>query len=169
MPPRVHLHRVVPSVPSRWSSRPLHPGEILPGQQGRTPTRIARRLRLRGRLTRATTDSHRAALLTRLASGPSTRHQPFAAPRSRLAIRPLAAKRSPASISISIASRVDAARSRKRRGGLPSLGQRTLGTFPIKGSLPSDQQSPTTMSASPLHRVVMLPINEYSKPSRKEA
>ena len=99
------------------------PKEILPGQQGHTPWRPARCLRLRGRLTRAMTDSHRAALLTRLASGASTRHQPFAAPRSRLAIRPLAAKRSPASISISIASRVDAAGSRKRRGGLPSMGQ----------------------------------------------
>ena len=77
--PRVHLHRVVPSVPSRWSSRPLHPGEILPGQQGRTPTRIARRLSPRGRLTRAMTDSHRAAPPARAASGASTPLQPLRA------------------------------------------------------------------------------------------
>jgi hypothetical protein len=128
MPPRVHLHRVVPSVPSRWSSRPVHPGEILPGQQGRTPSRPARRLRLRGRLTRATTDSHRAAPPARAASIASTPHQPLAAPQSRLAIRPLAAKRSPATISISIASRVEAARSRKRRACLLSWGQITRGT-----------------------------------------
>jgi hypothetical protein len=50
--------------------------EILPGQQGHMPSRAARRLRLRGRLMRATTDSHRAALLARHASGASTRHQP---------------------------------------------------------------------------------------------
>ena len=125
--PRVHLHRVVPSVPSRWSGCPLHPWKSY-REQGHTPCGpLAACLRLRGRLTRAMTDSHRAALLTRLSShGASTRHQPFAAPRSRLAIRPLAAKRSPASISISIASRVDAAGSRKRRGGLPSSGQRRL-------------------------------------------
>jgi hypothetical protein len=58
----------------RLSTPPL---EILPGQQGHTPPRPARRLRLRGRLTRATTDSHRAAPLTRLASGASTQHQPY--------------------------------------------------------------------------------------------
>ena len=141
---------------SRGSERPIQmerlstpPKEILPGQQGHTPWRPARCLRLRGRLTRAMTDSHRAALLTRLASGASTRHQPFAAPRSRLAIRPLAAKRSPASISISIASRVDAAGSRKRRGGLPSMGQRTLGTVAINGSRPTGNHHSATMPASP--------------------
>ena len=119
---------------SRGSERPIQmerlstpPLEILPGNRAtRHAGPLAACLRLRGRLTRAMTDSHRAALLTRLASSASTRHQPFAAPRSRLAIRPLAAKRSPASISISIASRVDAAGSRKRRGGLPSSGQRRL-------------------------------------------
>jgi hypothetical protein len=81
-------------------------------------------------------DSHWAALLTRHASGASTRHQPLAAPQSRLTIRPLAAKRSPATISISIASRVEAARSRKRRACLLSSGQRTRGTAPISGSRP---------------------------------
>ena len=70
-------------------------------------------------MTRAASDSHRAALLTRLASGASTQLQPLAAPQSRLATQPLAAKRSPSTISISMASRVEAARLRKRRGGLP--------------------------------------------------
>lgn len=88
MPPRVHLHRVVPSVPSRWIGHPLHTREMLPGQRGRMPTRIARRSGTRGRLTRAMTDSHRAALLTRHASSASTPLQPLAAPQSRLAIRP---------------------------------------------------------------------------------
>ena len=80
-----------------------------------------------------------------------TRHgiKHCAAPRSRLAIRPLAAKRSPASISISIASRVDAAGSRKRRGGLPSMGQRTLGTVAINGSRPTGNHHSATMPASP--------------------
>ena len=87
-------------------------------------------------MTRAASDSHRAALLTRHASGASTPLQPLAGPQSGLAIRLLAAKRSPATISISIASRVEAARSRKRRGGLPSSGQRTLGTVAINGSRP---------------------------------
>ena len=130
---------------SRGSERPIQmerlstpPLEILPGQQGRTPSRPARCSGLRGRLTRATTDSHRAALLTRQASGASTPLQPLAAPQSRLAIRPLAAKRSPATISISMASRVEAARSRKRRACLLSWGQRTRGTAPINGSRPQD-------------------------------
>ena len=149
MPPRVHLHRVVPSVPSRWSSRPVHPGEILPGQQGRTPSRPARRLRLRGRLTRATTDSHRAAPPARAASIASTPHQPLAAPQSRLAIRPLAAKRSPATISISIASRVEAARSRTRRACLLSWGQITRGTASINGSRPQDY--PRRWASSRVH------------------
>jgi hypothetical protein len=52
----------------------------------------------------------------------------LSAPQSRPAIRPLAAKRSSATISISTASRVDAARSRKRRACLLSWGQRTRGT-----------------------------------------
>jgi hypothetical protein len=115
---------------SRGSERPIQmeqpftpPREILPGQQGRTPSRPARRLRLHRRLTRVTTDSHWAAPLTRLASGASTRHQPFAACQDRLAIRPLAAKRSTARISISMASRVEAARSRQRRVGVPRWGR----------------------------------------------
>ena len=59
------------------------------------------------------------------------------APQSRLAIWPLAAKRSRGTISISMAIRVEAARSRKRRGGLPSLGQRTLGTGKLISGGPS--------------------------------
>jgi hypothetical protein len=136
--PRANHHpATMPASPfaSRGSERPIQmerpstpPREILPGQQGRTPSQPARRLRLRGRLTRATTDSHRAALLTRHASSASTPLQPLAAPQSRLVIRPLAAKRSPATISISIASRVEFARLRKRRACLLSWGQRTRGT-----------------------------------------
>jgi hypothetical protein len=131
---------------SRGSERPIQmerPStpreEILPGQQGRTPSRPARCSGLRGRLTRAASDSHRAAQLTRHASGASTLLQPLAAPQSRLAIRPLAAKRNPATISISIASRVEAARSRKRRACLLSSGQRTRGTTAISGSRQTDQ------------------------------
>jgi len=150
------------SIASRGSERPIQmerlstpPMEILPGQRGRRPTRIARRSGPRGRLTRAMTDSHRAALLTRLASGASTPHQPLAAPQSRLAIRPLAAKRSSATISISTASRVDAARSRKRRACLLSWGQRTRRTASINGSRSWDYRSRWTLPASPLHRMVL--------------
>ena len=146
MPPRVHLHRVVPSVPSRWSGHPLHLWKILPGQRGRTPTRIARCSRPRGRLTRVTTDSHRAAPLTRLASGASTRHQPFAACQDRLAIRPLAAQPSPITISISMASRVEVARSRKRKACLFSWGKRTRGTTKLSSSRPSRSPYRRTLS-----------------------
>ena len=59
--PRVHLHRVVPGVPSRWIGLTTPSKGILPGHQGRTPPRPARCSRLRGRLARATTDFHREA------------------------------------------------------------------------------------------------------------
>ena len=58
----------------------------------------------------------------------------LSASQSRLAIRPLAAKRSPATISISMASRVEFARWRRRSGGAPSSIQRTRGTPAISGS-----------------------------------
>ena len=75
--PRVHLHRVVPGVPSRWIGLTTPSKGILPGHQGRTPPRPARCSRLRGRLTRATADSHRDARPARAASGASTLHQPL--------------------------------------------------------------------------------------------
>jgi hypothetical protein len=71
------------------------------------------------------------ALFRRLGSASA-----LSALQSRLAIRPLAAQRSPFTISISMESRVEAARLRKRRVGLPSSGQRTLGTAAISGSRP---------------------------------
>jgi hypothetical protein len=74
--------------------------------------------------------------------------------QSRLAIRPLAAQRSPFTISISMESRVEAARSRKRRACLLSSGQRTRGTVAINGSRPTGSPPRMTMTASPLHRVV---------------
>jgi hypothetical protein len=92
-----HHSPTMPASPfaSRGSERPIQmerlstpPPEMLPEQRGRMPTRIARRSGTRGRLTRAMTDSHRAALLTRHASSDSTPLQPLAAPQSRLAIRP---------------------------------------------------------------------------------
>ena len=75
--PRVHLHRVVPGVPSRWIGLTTPSKGILPGHQGRTPPRPARCSRLRGRLTRATADSHRDARPARAATGASTLHQPL--------------------------------------------------------------------------------------------
>ena len=86
--PRVHLHRVVPGVPFRWSRPPTSHREILPGHQGRTPPRLARCSRLRGRLTRATTDSHREARPARAASGASTLHQPLRPFRAGLPLGP---------------------------------------------------------------------------------
>ena len=68
---------------SRGSERPIQmerpstpPLEMLPGRRGRTPPRITRCSSPRRRLTRAMTDSHRAAPLTRLASGASTSQRP---------------------------------------------------------------------------------------------
>ena len=58
------------------------------------------------------------------------------APQSRLATRPLAARRSLDTISISLAIRVEAARWRKEKGWLPSLGHASRGTFAISGSRP---------------------------------
>jgi hypothetical protein len=72
---RVPLHRVVLGEPSIRSGHPLPEGVMLPGRCGRTPTRIARRLTRRRQLTRAMTDSHRAAQPTRLATGASTQLQ----------------------------------------------------------------------------------------------
>jgi len=68
---------------SRGSERPIQmerpstpPREILPGQQGRTQSQPARRLRLRGRLTRATTDLNRQAPSAWAASGALTPLRP---------------------------------------------------------------------------------------------
>ena len=49
---------------------------------------------------------------------------------------PLAAQPGPFTISISIARRAEVARLGKKRGGLPSSGQRTRGTAAISGSRP---------------------------------
>ena len=68
---------MVPGVPSRWIGLTTPSKGILPGHQGRTPPRPARCSRLRGRLTRATADSHRDARPARAASGASTLHQPL--------------------------------------------------------------------------------------------
>ena len=76
------------------------------------------------------------------------------APQSRFAIRPLAAQRRPDAISISLAIRVEAARWRKEKGWLPSLGHASRGTFEINGSRPQGYFLPTTIPASPLHRLV---------------
>ena len=86
--PRVHLHRVVPGVPSRWIGLTTPSKGILPGHQGRTPPRPARCSRLRGRLTRATADSHRDARPARAASGASTLHQPLRPLRAGLPLGP---------------------------------------------------------------------------------
>jgi hypothetical protein len=142
---RVSLHRVVLGDPSIRSGDPLPEAVMLSGRWGRTPTRIARRLTRQRQLTRAMTDSCRAAPPTRAASGASTELQPFAAPWSRLAIQPLAAQRSSASISFSMASRVDAVRSRKRRACLLSWGQRMRRTAVISGLRPQGQ---------PRHRII---------------
>jgi hypothetical protein len=48
---------------------------MLPGRRGRTPTRIARLLTRPRQLTRAMSDSHRAATPTRLPTGTSTQLQ----------------------------------------------------------------------------------------------
>jgi hypothetical protein len=64
------------SIASRGSGRPIDldetttaQREMLPGRQGGTQSRPARRLRPRSRLTRATTDLHRQAPSARAASG----------------------------------------------------------------------------------------------------
>jgi len=62
---------------------------------------------------------------------------------------PLAAQPRPCTISISIATRAEAARSRKKRGGLLSSRQRTRGTAPINGSRPQDY--PRRRASSRVH------------------
>jgi hypothetical protein len=69
------LHRVVLGEPSIRTGHPLPDSLMLPGRRGRTPTRIARRLTRQRQLTRAMTDSHRAARPTRLTTGASTQLQ----------------------------------------------------------------------------------------------
>ena len=121
------------------------------GQQGHTPWRPARCLaRLRGRLTRAMTDSHRAALLTRLASGASTRHQPFAAPRSRLAIRPLAAKRR-ASLSQSRAELTRPDRGERKKRWASLVGSENAQNGPDQWLAATELSTPPGFIASPLH------------------
>ena len=79
---------MVPGVPSRWIGLTTPSKGILPGHQGRTPPRPARCSRLRGRLTRATTDLHREARPARAASGASTLHQPLRPLRAGLPLGP---------------------------------------------------------------------------------
>ena len=79
---------MVPGVPSRWIGLTTPSTGILPGHQGRTPPRPARCSRLRGRLTRATADSHRDARPARAASGASTLHQPLRPLRAGLPLGP---------------------------------------------------------------------------------
>ena len=71
------IQRLVPHALSKMAGRTTPPTEILPGHQGGTPPRLARHSRPWGRLTRATTDSHREARPARIASGASILHQPF--------------------------------------------------------------------------------------------
>ena len=150
---------------SRGSERPIQmarlatpPLAMLLGRRGRTPPRPARCLRLRGRLTRAMTDSHRAALLTRLASGASTQFQPLAAPQSRLAIRPSPPNPGP-SPSLS-----------QSRGELrsPDWGRKEVGfprrvreraERPRSAARDLTRTTPTDFIASPLQRVVLRAIS----------
>ena len=69
------LHRVVLGEPSIRTGHPLPDSLMLPGRRGRTPTRIARLLTRPRQLTRAMSDSHRAATPTRLPTGTSTQLQ----------------------------------------------------------------------------------------------
>jgi hypothetical protein len=82
-----------------------------------------------------------------------TASAPSASPR-RLAIRPFAAKRSPASISISMASRVEVARLRKRTAGFLRRGRERAERW-RSAARDLGLSIRTDFIASPLHLVVL--------------
>jgi hypothetical protein len=148
------LHRVVPGVPSIWSRPPTALREILPGHQGRTPPRLARCSRLRGRLTRATTDSHREARPARAASGASTLHQPLWSLRAGLPLGPSPHDAAPTP---SLSQwRSELRRPDGGRAGLASfVGARIARNGRDQWLATTRLSMPQGFIASPLHRVVM--------------
>ncbi len=116
MPPRVHLHRVVPSVPSRWSGCPLHPWKSY-RTQGSHATSACPPLEAARPIDESDDGFTSASTISTGGFRRLDAASALSAPQSRLAIRPLAAQRSPATISIFSESRVEAARLRKRTAG----------------------------------------------------
>ena len=153
--PRVHLHRVVPGVPSRWIGLTTPSKGILPAHQGRTPPWPARCSRLRGRLTRATTDSHREARPARAASGASTLHQPLRPLRAGLPLGPSPHDAAPTP---SLSQwRSELRRPDGGREGLASfVGARIARNGRDQRLATNELSTPPDFVASPLHRFVRL-------------
>ena len=162
--PRVHLHRVVPGVPSRWIGLTTPSKGILPAHQGRTPPRPARCSRLCGRLTRATTESHRETRPARAASGASTLHQPLRPLRAGLPLGPSPHDAAPT-------PSLSQWRSELRRpdGGREGLASFVASRIARNGSdqwlAAHGRPSPTTLPASPFASRGSGPTVSWSWPS----
>jgi hypothetical protein len=117
MPPRVHLHRVVPSARPHGVGTPPRDDWILPGRRGSQPIRVARRPGPLAQATRAAWIY--IAMLTPPASLPAPRRcfSP-SAPHGWPSIGALADRRCPATASICVAIRVEAARTGSYSGYL---------------------------------------------------
>ena len=147
------LHRVVPGARPHGVGTPPRDDWILQGRRGAQPTRVARRPGPFAQATRAAWIY--IAMLTQPASLPAPRHcfSP-SAPHEWPSIGALADRRCPATISICVAIKVEAARSGSYSGYLDlvasleawNVGNQRLATlgFPYR----------TDFIASPLHCVV---------------
>ena len=117
------------------------------------PQRPTRPSRLRGRLTRATTDLHREARPARAASGASTLHQPLRPLRAGLPLGPSPHDAAPTP---SLSQwRSELRRPDGGREGLASfVGARISRNGPDQWLAATGLSTPPCPIASPLHRVV---------------
>jgi hypothetical protein len=114
--PASPLHRVVPGVPSIWMGQPLHHGKSY-RTQGSHATAACPPLEAARPIDESDDGFTSASTISTGGFRRLDAASALSAPQSRLAIRPLAAQRSPATISIFSESRVEAARLRKRTAG----------------------------------------------------
>ena len=147
------LHRVVPGARPHGVGTPPRDDWILQGRRGAQPTRVARRPGPFAQATRAAWIY--IAMLTQPASLPAPRHcfSP-SAPHEWPSIGALADRRCPATISICVAIRVEAARPGSYSGYLDLVASLEAWNGPDQWLATTGLSTPQGFIASPLHRVV---------------